>query len=396
MENNVIVWEDEKQLAEIRKMVCSTPLTDVEFNTFIWIAKSTGLNPYLREIWSVKYGTSPASIFVGRDWYRKSAQAHRDYDYHQVDAVYTKDDFTVQQWEVFHKYSLADRGVLVWAYAVCKRKWASRANYVYVSLKEYNTWKSLWATKPETMVKKCWEAQVLRMTFQELFAGTYDESENWTEKEAPTTAAPVEIVESIKPKAKEITVTNSETGEVVTQDKISNKTRTDIIAAFKKLSKLTGWTLEESSNNMSAYLTRECKDAAGKPVANLLFISEEQAQKMLGYINDKIAGLTPAVTTEPESATESEKVAEETPVTTEVTTDSETITVEEYIESKTVTPNEAEAVFEETKLVSKYKNLQDIMIAEVQVRKDFNSGLIPAEEKDRRLEVLTELRKLFI
>ena len=33
------------------------------------------------------------------------------------------------------------------------------------------------------MIKKVAEAQVLRMTFQDLFAGTYDESEEWETKE---------------------------------------------------------------------------------------------------------------------------------------------------------------------------------------------------------------------
>lgn len=58
-------------------------------------------------------------------------------------------------------------------------------------MSEYNTGRSVWAQKPSTMIKKVAEAQVLRMTFQELFAGTYDESEQWDDdrKEQPANKA---------------------------------------------------------------------------------------------------------------------------------------------------------------------------------------------------------------
>lgn len=184
--NELTLWQDEKQIAEV-KAIYGKDLTDGEFKIFRGIGMVTNLNPYLREIWAVKYGTSPASIFIGRDGYRKAAQGNPEYDFHIVDAVYANDDFKVEDGAVRHSYNVKERGALVGAYCSVKRKSASKPMFTYVELKEYTTGKSLWQTKPATMIKKVAEAQGLRMAFQDIFAGTYDESEQWEQKKGNDT-----------------------------------------------------------------------------------------------------------------------------------------------------------------------------------------------------------------
>lgn len=174
----------------------NTLLTKEEFITYVEIGRVTGLNPFLREIWAVKYANKPASIFIGRDGYRKSAQRSRDYEYHSVDAVYSNDVFSVVDGVVEHSYNLKDRGELLGAYCIVKRKKAGKPMFNYVELKEYylgnknedgsikktkfgDMKPTIWDLKPATMIKKVAEAQGLRGAFQELFAGTYEESENW-------------------------------------------------------------------------------------------------------------------------------------------------------------------------------------------------------------------------
>lgn len=199
-ENSVVIWSDESKVAEIKKIYAPS-LSPTEFQAFVGIGQSTGLNPFLKEIWAVKYGNNPASIFVGRDGYRKMAQANRDYDWHFVDSIYANDSFKVVNGQPEHNYKLSDRGTLIGAYALCMRKGSSRPNYTRVDFKEYNTSQSLWKTKPETMIKKVAEAQVLRMTFQDIFAGTYDESE---EIETKNLVAPTEIAKRISGKTEEV------------------------------------------------------------------------------------------------------------------------------------------------------------------------------------------------
>lgn len=170
------LWEDNKSLADIRKAYAKNA-TDTEFNMLIEMGKATALNPFLREIWLVKYGNGAAQIFIGRDGYRIAAQRQPDYDYHLVDAVYSNDKFQMWNGEVQHQYEIANRGHLIGAYCVVKRKSASRTMYVYVELTEYDLKQGLWKSKPATMIKKVAEAQAIRMAFQSTFAGTYAEEE---------------------------------------------------------------------------------------------------------------------------------------------------------------------------------------------------------------------------
>lgn len=175
------IWESSEDLKQIKE-IYGKSLSSGEFNTLVQMGKATGLNPFLKEIWAVKYGETAAQIFIGRDGYRKSAQRHPLYDYHITDAVYSNDEFYVVNAEVKHKYTLTNRGQLIGAYCLAQRKGSSRPTYLFAELKEYSTGKSLWnqqTGKPATMIKKVAEAQGLRAAFQELFSGTYSEYETW-------------------------------------------------------------------------------------------------------------------------------------------------------------------------------------------------------------------------
>lgn len=173
------LWDDEPTLLEIRE-VFKKNLTEGEFKTFLQIGKATGLNPFLKEIWAVKYDEKkPAQIFIGRDGYRKCAQRNAQYDIHHADAVYSNDVFEVRNGNPIHRYGTLDRGKLIGAYSTVKKKSSTEQFFVFVDLKEYNKGQSCWVSMPATMIKKVAEAQVLRMAFQDVFGGTYSEEENW-------------------------------------------------------------------------------------------------------------------------------------------------------------------------------------------------------------------------
>ncbi len=200
---DITVWTNSESLVTIKEMYAKNA-TQSEFQVFGEIGKRCGMNPFLKEIWLVKYGDNPAQIFIGRDGYRKSAQRHPLYDFHVSDAVYSADKFDVVNGEVNHKYNLANRGALVGAYCVVQRKGSSRPTYVFVELKEYSTSKSLWhpqTGKPATMIKKVAEAQGLKSAFQELFAGTYSEYEEFGQSgEAVSNTRPGKGVSGLKEK----------------------------------------------------------------------------------------------------------------------------------------------------------------------------------------------------
>lgn len=194
------IWDGDENLLQIKKLF-APKLNANEFIILVEMGKATGLNPYLKEIWAVKYKESePAQIFVGRDGYRKSAQRHPSYDYHTGDAVYSNDIFERNNGEIVHKYSLKDRGNLMGAYCLAQRKGSSRPTYVYVDITEYNKGFSVWKEKPSTMIKKVAEAQALKAAFQELFANTYSEYEAWDNHESHSHQEKARGVEGLKQK----------------------------------------------------------------------------------------------------------------------------------------------------------------------------------------------------
>lgn len=85
-------------------------------------------------------------------------------------------------------------------------------------LTEYATGKSLWVTKPETMIKKVAEAQVLRMTFVEEFNGTYDESEEWDDKKISTPVAPAPTLNKVAPPTKALPIVQTQVEEPEPQE----------------------------------------------------------------------------------------------------------------------------------------------------------------------------------
>lgn len=223
------VWTPEKY--QTIKECFAKGLTDAEFQVFCEIGKRCNMNPFLREIWAVKYGNNPASIFVGRDGYRKAAQAHPDYDHHEAHSVYENDhlEYDNDTGSVKHSFNLTNRGELIGAFALVRKKGITRPFFRFVYLREYTTGQSLWKSKPDTMIIKTAEAQALKMAFQDLFAGTYDEAEQWQEK----------------PKPKEVlaSLINPGTGEVVAEAVKANK---ESVTQLRGLLEANDWAIAAS------------------------------------------------------------------------------------------------------------------------------------------------------
>jgi len=182
MSNEITFWEDKSNLKCVKE-IYGKSLNDSEWNTFLEIGKASGLNPFLKEIWAVKYGTAAAQIFIGRDGYRIFAVKNKDYDGHTVSSIYSNDTLKVSNGAVTHEYALKNRGDLIGAICTVYKKSTSVPVYVSVNIEEYIQKHGVWADKPETMIKKVAEAQALRMAFPKQFNGTYSEYEMWNENQ---------------------------------------------------------------------------------------------------------------------------------------------------------------------------------------------------------------------
>ena len=185
------VWEESIDI--IRKTFCQE-LTPMEFEIYRGLATSLGANPFLREIYAFKI-KNQLKIFCGRDFYRRKAQEQSDYNGHYAEVVCENDTFTVENGKPKHSFGLKDRGKIIGAYAVLWRKGIDNPFFIFVKIKEYaqkfwddkkKTWdyNKIWKEKPETMIKKVAESQVLRMGYQGIFANTYDISEKWDDYES--------------------------------------------------------------------------------------------------------------------------------------------------------------------------------------------------------------------
>jgi phage recombination protein Bet len=119
--------------------------TDTEFELLMYLAHQYQLDPIRRQIWAVKYGNAPASIFTGRDGFLEIA--HRSGVFDGMESGVKKEGEDLIGW--------------------CKvyRKDMSHAFYVEVFEKEYSTGKSLWQSKPRIMIQKVAESSCLRRAF---------------------------------------------------------------------------------------------------------------------------------------------------------------------------------------------------------------------------------------
>lgn len=192
-------------------------ITDEDYTRFAALCKQHKLNPFTREAHIVVVtspsGVSRASIMIGKDGYFKMADTNPDYDGMEDGVVVQDKDGNIQYLEGCF---VPPGSILLagWAKAYSKRK--SHPKKSVCSLTEYKgSDKSLWGTKPATMINKVAKCSALRDLFPQTFNGTYDETEinniknemleleGTKETSATSTQAPVETTTEEMPALKD-------------------------------------------------------------------------------------------------------------------------------------------------------------------------------------------------
>lgn len=143
-EQAIATTQDEAKIQLLRD-TCAKDCTANEFALFMYLAKAYKLDPLRHQIWAVKYGNGPASIFTGRDGFLQIAHDSGQFD-GMNSGVKTEGEDTIGWAEVY-------------------RKDMAHPFRVEVSMREYNTGKRIWAEKPRTMIQKVAESQALRRAF---------------------------------------------------------------------------------------------------------------------------------------------------------------------------------------------------------------------------------------
>lgn len=170
---------------DVRNFICKEA-TIAECRIFLETCKQYHLNPFTKEAYLIHYdnknGDTASTIVLGKTCYMKMAEAHPQYDGFEAGIIVI--DETAG--ELIHREgSIVYQGeTLVGGWAKTYRKDRSRPFYEEVNFSEYDTKKSLWVTKPATMIRKVALVHTLREAFPATFGGLIDESEVPVDAEA--------------------------------------------------------------------------------------------------------------------------------------------------------------------------------------------------------------------
>lgn len=150
------------QINTIRDTVAKG-ISDTELQMFLHIAKTYGLDPFLKEIY---YSGQMKTIITSRDGYLKIAQRDPGFDGIQSMAVCENDDFEfdVGNVKINHVFGKGRRGKVIGAWAVCYHK-KRRPVVAYADYEEYNKKNSIWNTYKSAMICKVAEVFALKRQF---------------------------------------------------------------------------------------------------------------------------------------------------------------------------------------------------------------------------------------
>jgi len=157
-------------------------ITLPEFKFFTELCKVRKLNPFLKEVYLVKYGNNPAQIVVGKDAILKRAILNKNFNGREQGIIIAKKDGTIEHRKGTFKMP---EEMLVGGWAKVYRKDIDYPTEITVSFEEVaqhkgdGTLNSNWANKGATMVEKVALVRALRETFAEDFGGMIDEDEAW-------------------------------------------------------------------------------------------------------------------------------------------------------------------------------------------------------------------------
>lgn len=159
-------------------------ITMQEFKMFTSLCKARKLNPFLREVYCIKYGNSPATIVVGKDAILKRATLHPQFDgYKSGVIVRTAEGEIVNRNGCFK----LDTDELVGSWCEVFRKDWKNSVYASCSFSEINQPKNTsWQKQPCVMSEKTAMVRALRSAFVEELAGMYDSAEMDTTNKSST------------------------------------------------------------------------------------------------------------------------------------------------------------------------------------------------------------------
>ncbi len=156
-------------------------VTDQEVTYFIHLCRGMGLNPFLKEAYLIKYGSSPATAVVSKEAFLKRAERSETFDGFDAGIIILNQNGELEYRK--GSFYMKNREELVGGWCEVFKKNCSHPYRSDVSLDEYigrksdGSVNSMWSGKSATMIRKVAISQALREAFPNDLNQLYTEEE---------------------------------------------------------------------------------------------------------------------------------------------------------------------------------------------------------------------------
>ena len=142
-------------------------ITTTELAYFMNVVKSSGLDPFLKQIWCYKDHKNNLIILAGRDGFLTIAQRNPSWNGMVSSEVCVNDTFDVDVVNgiITHKPNFKDRGAIIGGYCYIKPKGVEIATFEWVDIVIYDKEKYIWSSHKAEMIKKVAEIHALKKAF---------------------------------------------------------------------------------------------------------------------------------------------------------------------------------------------------------------------------------------
>lgn len=244
---------------DVKDVLCPNA-SEKEIAMFLALCQAQRLNPWIKDVYLIKYGNAPASMVTGKEVFTKRANANERYEGFESGVTYIDRNGEVKHREGSAVYKAAGETLVGgWCRVFVKGR---KPFFDEVTLEEYSTGKSGWAKMPATMIRKVALVHALREAFPDDFQGLYSQEEMGKAGEM-VEAQPAPNV-------------NADTGEVIEAEVI------------EEAPELIAQEQVEMLNELAARLA-ELRGVGTMQVVQA--VTETKALKELGY-TDKSAEMT--------------------------------------------------------------------------------------------------------
>lgn len=148
-------------------------VSDDEIVNFMMMASHNHLDPFLKEVFLVKFGSKPAQIIVSKEAFMKRADRNENYDGFKAGVIVERDNEVVDEEGAF----LRNSDKLIGGWATVYRKDREHPVTSRITLREFSKGQSTWNQMPANMIRKTAIVNALREAFPRDLGAMYTEDD---------------------------------------------------------------------------------------------------------------------------------------------------------------------------------------------------------------------------